>query len=196
VDRSSERSEQVGAEQRAVAPPAASAAAAGAREPLAASVLALQRSVGNRAVARALSAAPARALMRYRFFARHLTDDEIAILRPVYGDQLDYDRVRINESSALAIDGVPRTTANTINIPGASLDRKTLIHEAGHVWQHQHGRSVIVPSLTAQYHAWRQTGSRNAAYDWHDNEANGVPYDSWNPEQQATYIEDNEHLHP
>ena len=55
---------------------------------------------------------------------------------------------------------------------------------------------MIVPSLWAQYHAWRTTGSRNAAYDWHDQEANGVPYDQWNPEQQATYIEDNEALHP
>jgi hypothetical protein len=159
-------------------------------------VIALQRAAGNRAVTRAFADGSARQLMRYRFFSRHLTDDEKAILRPVYGDQLDYDAVRINESSVLAVDGVPRTTANTMNIPGTSLDRKTLIHEAGHVWQHQHGRSVIVPSLWAQYHAWRRTGSRNAAYDWHDQEANGVPYDQWNPEQQATYIEDNETLHP
>jgi hypothetical protein len=163
---------------------------------VAADVIALQRTAGNRAVMRVLANGSARRLMRYRFFSRHLTDDEVAILRPVYGDQLDYDKVRINESSALAVDGVPRTTSNTINIPGTSLDRKTLIHEAGHVWQHQHGRSVIIPSLSAHYHAWRKTGSRNAAYDWHDQEANGVPYDQWNPEQQATYIEDNEALHP
>jgi hypothetical protein len=127
-------------------------------------------------------------------FPRGLTDDEIAILRPVYGDHLDYSAISINESSVIAFGGIPRTIDNTINIPGQSLDRKTLIHEAGHCWQYQHGIPVIAPSLIAQFHAWRTTGSRGAAYDWHGVESRGVPFGDWNPEQQATWIEDHETL--
>jgi hypothetical protein len=61
----------------------------------------------------------------------------------------------------------------------------------GHVWQSQNGGLAYIPkSLWAQLAAAVRTGSRRGAYDWESMHAAGVPWGKWNPEQQASAIED------
>jgi hypothetical protein len=101
--------------------------------------------------------------------------------------------------------GAPKTLGNTIHLqsewggavfqPGDTLEltengREILIHEMGHVWQYQHGGyAYIGDSLWAQLKGALGSGSRNAAYDWRTPHNAGVPWEKWNPEQQAAAIE-------
>jgi hypothetical protein len=66
----------------------------------------------------------------------------------------------------------------------------TLIHELGHVWQYQNGGLAYIPlSLIAQLKGFLKSGSRDAAYNWEAADAAGLPWEKWNPEQQASAME-------
>jgi len=68
---------------------------------------------------------------------------------------------------------------------------ETLIHEMGHVWQYQNGGLAYIPlSLLAQFKAWIGGGDRGGAYKWEPADKAGLPWENWNPEQQAQAIED------
>jgi hypothetical protein len=122
----------------------------------------------------------------------------------VFKDSIDYSEITITRDSMLSI-GAPKTTGNTIHLPsvwGADLfvgdsmqltqaGLETLIHEMGHVWQYQNGGLAYIPeSLWAQLKARIGAGKRDAAYNWRDADAAGLPWEKWNPEQQAAAIED------
>lgn len=153
--------------------------------------LALQRSAGNRALVAGMRQ---RQLQRWGH-ARALTSREITLLTGVYGSHLDYSKIRINEESWLAA-GATRTTGNTINISGTTITDDTLIHEAGHCYQNQRGDHYIASSLWAQGAAVVTHWDRNRAYDYSAEEAASKPYDDWNSEQQAQWIEDHRALPP
>ena len=68
--------------------------------------------------------------------------------------------------------------------------RMTLVHEAFHVYQAQHGgNGYIHEALEAQVGGIVDSGNRNAAYNWLPALRSGKPFDEWNPEQQAELIE-------
>jgi hypothetical protein len=126
---------------------------------------------------------------------RVLTATEINLLKAVFGTHLDTSLVRIHENSILAT-GAKRTIGNTINIQGTTISNSTLIHEAAHCYQNQRGDHYVASSLFAQGLSWATSGSRSGAYDYTDEVAKKVPFDDWNSEQQAHWIEDNAQLPP
>jgi Domain of unknown function (DUF4157) len=134
--------------------------------------------------------------------SRSLTAEEIRYAREIYLDSIDYSKITITRDSVLAL-GAPRTIGNTIHLKsdwgafvGDTLElteqgKVTLIHEMGHVWQYQNGGLAYMPqSIIAQLRATVSGGNRNAAYDWRAAHRAGIPWEEWNPEQQAEAIED------
>jgi hypothetical protein len=134
--------------------------------------------------------------------SRPLTAEEIRYAREIYVDSIDYSKVTITRDSVLSL-GAPRTIGNTIHLKsswgafvGDTLEltdrgKLTLIHEMGHVWQYQNGGLAYIPdSLIAQLRAWVGGGGRGGAYDWRAAHRDGIPWEDWNPEQQAGAIEE------
>jgi len=134
--------------------------------------------------------------------SRPLTGPEVKYAKDIFKDSIDYSQITITRDSMLSA-GAPRTIGNTIHLRsdwGHFKDNtmeltprglETLIHEMGHVWQYQNGGLAYIPeSLWAQFKAWVKGKSRNAAYDWRAAHAAGLPWEKWNPEQQAEAIED------
>lgn len=133
---------------------------------------------------------------------RHLdSTKEEPYAREIFQGSLEYSRITITRDSMLSA-GAPRTIGNTIHLRSdwghfvgntMELTEKgliTLVHEMGHVWQYQHaGLGYIPKSLLAQLNAYVSTGSRNNAYQWKPQHQAGVPWEKWNPEQQAEAIE-------
>lgn len=133
---------------------------------------------------------------------RPLTSDEKSYAHEVFQDSIDYSRITITRDSLFAV-GAPRTIGNTIHLKsswnhfkGDTMElteegKLALIHEMGHVWQYQNGGLAYIPeSLWAQFKAAIGSGSRGAAYDWRQAHQSGLPWEKWNPEQQAGAIED------
>ncbi|MCK6550393.1 DUF4157 domain-containing protein [Myxococcota bacterium] len=115
---------------------------------------------------------------------RRLTDDEIATLRAVYGDSIDYEQVRIKEGPAglWSLNDRPFTHGNTIYLKEAELTDELLVHEMAHVWQHQNGGTdYMSEALMSQW--WGH------GYDWQVS-VPGTPWSELEPEQQAELLED------
>jgi len=136
--------------------------------------------------------------------ARPLTPAEAARAARVFGAAIDLAPVRITRGR-LASRGAARTLGNTIHLregdfAGAGPDLTPaglhlLVHELTHVWQFQRGGAGYFPaSMLAQGLAWLRTGDRRGAYEWRPREAAGVPFERWNPEQQARAVEDYDRL--
>lgn len=124
---------------------------------------------------------------------RKLTEDEIAELRKVYGDSIDYDEVVVREGDIGLFnrDDRPLVLGNTVLVPEGRLDEDgqisahDLVHEAAHLWQFQHGGiDYIKESLQDQ----GQEGS--GAYEYEDDVLAGKPWEELGPEQQAHLIEE------
>jgi len=133
---------------------------------------------------------------------RSLTTSEIAYAKDVFKNSIDYSEITITRDSLIST-GAPKTLGNTIHLRsdwghfvGDTLELtqdglETLIHEMGHVWQYQNGGLAYIPeSLWAQFKGFLGSGDRGAAYDWRAAHASGLPWKKWNPEQQASAIED------
>jgi Domain of unknown function (DUF4157) len=79
---------------------------------------------------------------------RPLTSQERQEAEIVFGNSLDYDRVRLGESALMTVgkNSPARTPFETIYFPPGTLAGPVpmdwLIHELTHVWQTQHGVSV------------------------------------------------------
>lgn len=184
-------------------------------------VLALQSTVGNRAVGRLLDGGSARgrrlarldqhlpyvgALQSYLNplnqatrlgVGRALTADEKALLDGVFGNALSTSIIRIRENATIiAGAGCYRTTGNIINIPDTSIPDRDLIHEASHVWQHQNSIPFAYAASALSAMAWAQLtqGDWEKAYDYSGKVASGAPWSDWNAEQQAHWIEDHRRL--
>ena len=117
---------------------------------------------------------------------RDLTGAEIAELRKVYGDSIDYSKVRVKEGSSglFSLTGRPFTHGDTIYVPKDSLPLATdvLVHEMGHVWQHQHGGTdYMSEALWAQF-----VGD---GYDFEKGISQGKSWSELNPEQQAELLQ-------
>ncbi|MFQ5590065.1 MAG: DUF4157 domain-containing protein [Phycisphaerae bacterium] len=118
---------------------------------------------------------------------RRLTGAEIAMLKEVYGDSIDYDSVRIKEGFAglFSVNDAAFTHGNTIYIKSGSLPLTDdlLAHEMAHVWQHQNGGTdYMTEAIYAQN--WGD------GYDWEKGVDEGKSWSELNPEQQAELIQD------
>jgi Domain of unknown function (DUF4157) len=117
---------------------------------------------------------------------RDLTSAEITELRKVYGDSIDYSKVRIKEGSSglFSLTGRAFTHGDTIYIPKDSqpLTTDLLVHEMGHVWQHQNGGTdYMSEALWAQ-----QFGD---GYDFEKGISQGKSWSELNPEQQSELLQ-------
>lgn len=134
--------------------------------------------------------------------SRALNNQEIAELRKVYGDTIDYSQIRLKEGN-LGLNQLlaPHTVGNTIYIPEGSLDKNSstyaadrnqlLVHETAHVWQYQNGGTdYISESLYNQAKGAIGGGSRNEAYEFEQPIRDGKSWTELNPEQQAHLIEE------
>jgi hypothetical protein len=113
---------------------------------------------------------------------RALRPDEVALLRTVYGDSIDYDEVRIKEGDAglFSLNERAFVHGNTVYLKGHVGDPETLVHELAHVWQFQNGGSdYMTEALVSQ--EWGK------GYDWQAS-VPGTPFAELEPEQQAQLI--------
>jgi hypothetical protein len=132
--------------------------------------------------------------------SRGLSKPERDYLKSVYGDSLNVEDIRIHKGNLTHDLGMaPHTVGNDIYLPDDCFNddgtlnekgRLTLVHEAFHVYQAQHGgNDYIHEALLTQAEGIVGKGDRNTGYDWSDALRSGKPFSEWNPEQQAEFIE-------
>ncbi|MBI1789254.1 MAG: DUF4157 domain-containing protein [Acidobacteria bacterium] len=115
---------------------------------------------------------------------RKLNDSEIAELRKIYGDSIDYSKIRIKEGKAglFSTNDRPFTHGNTIYMKDNKITPELLAHEVGHVWQYQNGGSdYMSEAIIGQ--SWGE------GYDWEKGVKEGKSWKDLNPEQQAELME-------
>lgn len=119
---------------------------------------------------------------------RVLSKEEIELAKTVYGDSIDYARVRIDEAPKLVpARGVAAYVGvNTINFVKEKTDT-LYIHELIHIWQYQNLGSIYIPrALRAQ--------RTNEGYNYNGNEglafAEGQSILTFNYEQQGDIARD------
>jgi hypothetical protein len=117
---------------------------------------------------------------------RDLTAAEITALRQVYGDSIDYSKVRIKEGSSglFSLTGRAFTHGDTIYVPNDNLPltNDLLVHEMGHVWQHQNGGTDYMSEAL-----WAQ--NFGDGYDFEKGINEGKPWSELNPEQQSELLQ-------
>ncbi|WP_199724600.1 hypothetical protein [Corallococcus sp. AB011P] len=117
---------------------------------------------------------------------RKLSDSEIATLRSVYGDSIDYSQMRIKEGSSglFSTTGRAFTHGNTIYIPpdNLPLTPDLLVHESAHVWQHQNGGTDYMSEALVAQHI-------GDGYDFEKGLDAGKAWNELNPEQQAEFLQ-------
>jgi hypothetical protein len=136
--------------------------------------------------------------------SRGLSKSEREYLRNVYGDSINLEDIRIHKGNLTNQMGMAaHCVGNDIYLPDegpdncfnadGSLNEKglqTLMHEAGHVYQAQHGgNDYIHEALLSNAKGMVDSGNRNAAYDWTVPFREGKPFNEWNPEAQAEFLE-------
>ena len=180
-------------------------------------LLTLQKAVGNRAVNALVMGDPPSlqrvdqgnpylgALESYlnplnqiaRLAGDDLNPTQLGLLNGIFGAALSTSVIRMNYNSTIAsAGGCYRTTGNIINSPFPTIDDDSLVHEAAHVWQHQNGVpfDYAISALSAQAQAEIFTGDWRHAYDYTNVERYHVPWQYWNAEMQAHWIEDHRAL--
>jgi hypothetical protein len=143
---------------------------------------------GNQAIDSVLTS------IRLKDGPRKLTKEEIAILRPIFGDSLWYEAIEVNEGR-LGIMGPPFAPPGGATTMGYKIYFRTysvvtLVHECVHVWQFQFGGThYIGQSATFQIGEW--LGGEDP-YDWLSKIGDDV--NGWylmeSIEAQAEFIED------
>jgi len=129
--------------------------------------------------------------------SRALTKGEIEIARSVFGDSIDYGRVRIFDRRYFGVfqgTSTLMTPNGNLYIPKGSystdfskedLTRQSLfIHEMTHVWQYQHGRAVRWEAISG----WIGSGfNYQSLYTYNPDK---IDFAHANLEQQAHMVED------
>lgn len=84
-----------------------------------------------------------------------VTDEQKAQLREFFGPSIDFSKVSFKESRFCS-GGRPWACGNVVRVkksrPGDTHTTETadLIHELGHVWQHQHGQLTFLSAVAEQ----------------------------------------------
>lgn len=114
---------------------------------------------------------------------RLLLADEVEAARRVFGDSIDYSRVRIKEgdAGAFSFNERPFAMGDTLYMK-STRSHATLIHELTHVWQHQNGGTDYMSEALASQ-------LLQGAYDWRA-QVPGTPFADLAPEKQAAFLED------
>lgn len=130
---------------------------------------------------------------------RSLTAAEIAVLRKIYGDKIDYSKVRIVSGDDMTLWGKSLTRGtygvtwgNTIYFPNdgnkkslysQDSDTDWLVHEMAHVYQYQKDGWGYFPMAM-----WEQLTQGTGAYEYHIEP--GKEFGKYGIEHQATIIQD------
>ena len=87
-----------------------------------------------------------------------VTDEQLSQLKGFFGPSVDFSKVKIKESPFVS-GNRPWACGNVIRVKRAAggqtlaVDTADLIHECGHVWQHQNGQLVFLGALGEQLRA-------------------------------------------
>lgn len=97
-----------------------------------------------------------------QFKSRMLTDGEISLCRSVFGDLIDYQRVKITNHPFLPWQSIHVFMAPTGDIHARNVNychdysqqslayQAVFIHEMAHIYQHQYGINVLVKGAILQ----------------------------------------------
>lgn len=88
----------------------------------------------------------------FNWHVRPLNDRELMLARPIFNDNIDYNRVLINNKARLISPklAIAYVTFNTIHYHSILSD-DVFIHEMTHIWQYQHFGSIYISkALKAQ----------------------------------------------
>lgn len=121
---------------------------------------------------------------------RPLDGRERDVLRRVYGRSVRLENVRIVAGRAGLFSVTPRpfTLGNRLYMQAVDTLREVdvLVHECGHIWQHQHlGPRYIADALWAQW-SYRMRGGN--AYDWRTESRSKARWRDFNSEAQAEFL--------
>ena len=129
---------------------------------------------------------------------RGLTANERALLKPLFRDSLDYDKVQVVRGKFfLQPDRVYMTPRGNIYAPGdlwsddfaapttSTYRRAVFVHEITHVWQFENGMDLIAQGV-AEYA--KTGGAYERAYPY--TLAKGKDLVEYGMEQQASIVED------
>ena len=128
---------------------------------------------------------------------RKLTDGEISLAQKVFGDQINYKRVKIFDRPFFLdpfrpyIAKTPNGNIYVKDKESRSKDFSTeyrkaslFIHEMTHVWQYQSGKMMLFSAL---YSYFKHNGHYSNSYDYTDADHND--FANWEIEQQARFLE-------
>jgi hypothetical protein len=136
---------------------------------------------------------------------RGLTDNEKRILVSVFGNELDYGKIRVHIGGVFTVLGYSRGVGNRICVITGDIEingevkDKTLIHEAAHVWQYNriigmvYAPRAVVQHAAAYITEMMPTNIKYNPYDYGYLEKK-IPWDFWPPEAQAEWITNNRKL--
>lgn len=127
---------------------------------------------------------------------RALTAGEIAMLKPLFRDGIDYTRVRVIDNSfPLQPENVYMTPRGHIYAPGSLFQqdfsatrgglREVFVHEMTHVWQFENGMDLIGAGAVEFI---KNRGNYEKAYAY--ELASGRDLTEYGMEQQASIVED------
>ena len=124
---------------------------------------------------------------------RGLNASEVAYLRTIYGDSVDYGAIRIHSGGMKSWFGGmdPHAVGNDIYLPEGYFEAdgsltegglELLSHEVAHSWQFQNGGAQYLSEAILSY-----IDDRPAAYDWERALDEALPFDDMTPDQQAEF---------
>lgn len=131
---------------------------------------------------------------------RSLTENELAIAKSVFGDEIDYQSVKIVRAKYVFFQGLfyavtpngniysPTSEADWTNPNGSNLQgdlSELLLHELVHVWQYQNGISVLWRALPLQILKFGTFGLINP----YTMPQKNINFQNLNVEQQGSYIQ-------
>ena len=127
---------------------------------------------------------------------RALRPDEIRLAREVFGDEIDYKKVKVFSRPYLFLlgkgDESVTPNGNIYNLkdavdgssPAAIARQQHFLHEMTHVWQHRQGQNVQIEAARL----WlKYDFNYSASYDYDIDRLSG--FGALNIEQQARFVE-------
>jgi hypothetical protein len=130
--------------------------------------------------------------------SRNLTPGEIELARGIFGNSIDYSKVRVHHDFGNAGEWFVNDRQNTMTPNGeiysmdqytddySKKDPSTFIHEMTHVWQFQN--HVLDPQMAALSQFVSNGGNYHAAYAYKADPSR--EFTSYNLEQQASMVQD------